>query len=476
MSEGAPPKRWMVRRAAERFAPRAGFVRDAGSLWGASVAVVATSAVQGVFVARWLGPRGLGLATLLVAYAGGLFTFVGFRSSEASLKYLGEYAARNEPEYARGTAKLTYAADLAVGVVALALLALTSGWAERRVIHSPDLRGMLLLAGVGYLVSSTATTSESILLTLRRFKPLAWVQVSAALVRACLVLVLVDAGKGVRGVIVGTVVGLALEGVMTTLLAAFEVRRTWCGSWRAARLDASPGQRRAIVRFLLWSNYGSFVGLVAKKMDTVIIGFFRGPVDVGYYRLARSLTSLAGSVVGPLQSAIFPRFAALWGAGRRADLERLVRRAATRVGAPLATIAIAGLVLVGPVIRATVGPAYRPAAQPARILLVGTAVWVGLFWLRPALLTIGSVRYYALNSTLGSALALGGSLLLVPAWGALGMAWAQTIASAIATGAALWYFLRSHRARLGPQRPTENAAGFADRGTWEAAKDRDGAR
>ena len=60
----------------------------------ANLAGAALSLIQGVLIARWLGPESYGVAALVMSYPDLVYTFFDARSSDASVKYLGEFHAR----------------------------------------------------------------------------------------------------------------------------------------------------------------------------------------------------------------------------------------------------------------------------------------------------------------------------------------------------------------------------------------------
>ena len=98
-------------------------VRDVGVQTAANVVDAGLSVLQGMVVARRLGPAGYGVSALVMMYPGVLFTFLDPRASDASIKYLGEFASRGERERASAMCTLGYAVDLATALAALLLVA-----------------------------------------------------------------------------------------------------------------------------------------------------------------------------------------------------------------------------------------------------------------------------------------------------------------------------------------------------------------
>ena len=165
---------------------------------------------------------------------------------------------------------------------------------------------------------------------------------------------------------------------------------------------------------------------------------------MGYYKLASSLVAAGGSVAAPLQSVAFTRFSRQTEQDDRRPLRENVRRAALFVGLPLGAVGLAGIALIPTAVQLLAGEAYAPSVATAQVLLIGVAVWVALFWLRPLMLSLGEVRYLAMNATIGSMLALAGFILLAPGLGAVGIAWAQTGSVIFTHGLALERYRYRH--------------------------------
>jgi O-antigen/teichoic acid export membrane protein len=438
-----------------KVAPKGGFVRAVAALWSAQGVSLIAALVQGIVVARVLGPARFGVVTLVVAYPGLVYSFLDFRSSDASVRYISGYLGTGRADRALATARLTTGVDLIAGILALLVVAATAPWASGHVVHVDGAASWMLLISVGYLIRSFASTGQSLLMAAERFPLVARLQIGVNVARAALVAGSVLAGFGVHGAVIGTAIALGIDGLASFAIAARESRRALGGTILTVRTGVLAEDRRGLLRFLIWTNYASFVGLFAKQFDTFILGWFTGPATVGVYSFARSMISAGGSIVGGLQSVVFPRFSRLFAARDLYGLRRQVRRSAILVALPLGIGALLCLPLVPFAVRALGGQPYVSAVYPAQIMLVGTSLWLALFWLRPLIFALGEIRLYAASSTVGSLLAVAGYVVLTPRWGASGTAFAAAVASSAAMAAVLVVLAR--------RRGTESGLGASHR-------------
>ena len=417
------------------------FVRDVGSLWSASALVTLVAAIQGIIVAKVLHPSGYGTAGLIASVPVLVFVFFDARSADAAMRYLGEFAAQGREAEARAFCRVGYGLDLGVGLVSLALSAVIAPWAASHIVHDPAAGWLVVVFAAGMFLRTPAVTSEATLITLGRARAVGTLQVGAMLMRAVLVLGALALGAGVAGVIWGTAIGFALEGAAYLTVTSRAIHHAWGGGWVRASLSPLSDRRREITRFILWADLGSTVGLASKQSDTFFVGFFLNPAAAGYYRLAVSLGSLGGVVVGPLQSVLYQRFAQLRGRGDRAGLFATVRKAALHLCAPSAALGLLALPLVPWMIRVTAGSAYLPAVTPTRILVLASIVWLAFAWVRPFVLTMGEVKLWTALGVLGAAVALVGYVLVTRRWGIAGTAWvrfASLMVAPVIGGITLW--------------------------------------
>jgi O-antigen/teichoic acid export membrane protein len=212
------------------------------------------------------------------------------------------------------------------------------------------------------------------------------------------------------------------SGILLAVMAYRPMQNAWGASWLSASWDTLRGRRREILRYLLWTNFSELLGLVVKQLDLVMLGYFRGPQDVGCYKLAKSVSALVGHVASPLETVAYPRLAALAGAHRQMEVRQVVRTFAFRVGLPAGLVACFGLWLVPWVLPRVAGSSFVSAVRPAQLLLACSVVWLTCFWLRPLYFAQGAMKTWTLMSGAMIGVSLVGLPICAYWWGGVGMA------------------------------------------------------
>jgi O-antigen/teichoic acid export membrane protein len=431
--------------SARSFLRSSTFVRDAGTLGLSQAVALCVAVVQGVVVARILGPHSYGAVALIVAVPALIYVFFDIRSQDVAVRYLAEFAGSGRNEAALAFYRLTIVADLTASGLALAVVALLSPWASGRVVGDSTVALLLVVHSFGIVCRAPAIASNAVMMTLGLYKTLATLTVSVSLVRAALVISLVAAGLGVAGAIVGSAVALAIEGVLLLAVGTRASQLAWQGSWARARFAPLRPRSREILRFLFWSDVGSLLGLFTKQFDVVVIGYFAGPTQAGYYRLAKSVGSLPGVFVSPLQNVTYQRFVQLRTSRDPAALRSELRHVVGKVAGPLAALTFLSIPFVPLAMDIVAGPRYAPAASAAQILVGLSAVWMLTLWLKPAALTLGAVHAWALTAGLTALLSVAGFLLVTPFLGFEGTALVRFGASTLGQLVLIVHLARRYR-------------------------------
>ncbi len=397
-------------------------VRNVSILTVANVAGAALNFIQGVVAARLLGPESYGLAALVMSFPSLVFTFFDARSTEATVKYVSEFLAGGDRDRALAVCKLGFAVDAAIGLLAFLASVFLASWAASHVVHRPDCAGLLVLYSAAYLPQALAGTSCAVLGSTGRFAAMARVRIITAVIRTLLVLGLVLGGLQASGVVIGNALAMALDGFLYGLFAWFEVFRPWGVSPWNGDWGLLKGRYREIFRFLAYSDVNALVGMLPKQLDVVLLGYFHGPETAGYYKLAKRLSGAVAYLVEPLQSVIYPELVRTWEKGDRAAIRSKIRRQALHAGIPFGFLVLLSVFPMPFIMRYVFGQEYAAAILPTQALIVGSAVWLAFFWLRPLYMTQGRVKGWANINIVVACISLLGFVLITPSMGAAGMA------------------------------------------------------
>lgn len=363
------------------------FVRDVGILTIANFVGAVLNFVQAILVARWLGPELYGVAVLVMGYPSLLFTFLDVRSGEASVKYLGEVSTRHERDQGLALCQLAYVVDMGIAALTFLVVAATAWWAAEHVVRTSGVVGLMIIYTAAFIPGSLAGTSCAVLTIEGRFSTLAWMESANSLLKTILILSFILTGWGVSGVIWGNAIGIALSGIGPTILAFPSIKGVW-GRTRLFRKSEDPhGYSGKFQRFLLTNWLISSANMIGTQLDALLLGYLRGPTEVGYYKVAKSLAATSVIIINSLRRVVYPRLIRYY-AAKQVDAMRTLIVNSLYLGIILAFAFLAFIPVSMYVVPLFLGSAFNQSIFALQILLIGHAVWISQFWSRPLMLTV----------------------------------------------------------------------------------------
>jgi O-antigen/teichoic acid export membrane protein len=204
-----------------------------------------------------------------------------------------------------------------------------------------------------------------------------------------------------------------------------------------------PRLAREIAVFGTRGQLGGMVTLLNLRLDFAILGALAGPAVLGMYAVASKYAEILRLPGTALSWVTYPEFAAMAPGPALARARRLV------VPCLLVLAAVAGpmIVLAGPVIELLYGGAFHSAATPARILLLGMLLGGSAGVASGFLYGRGRPGLNSLALACGLVVTVVLDVLLIPRFGAVGAAYASTVAYLVSDGTLTVLLLRHGRSR-----------------------------
>lgn len=406
--------------------------QDALALYGGNLVTMGLQMLLAIFLARALGPEGYGVVGLVITVTATVTVFLDVRIGEAVIKYTTEYQVKGDSPQALAVIRLGYLVDLLLGLGAFVIVFAIAPLAAEATMHRPDGVELLRLYALVPLVATINETSAALLSIFGRFRLMSLLQMGGAVL--LFVLPLAGVAFGLHGVIVGYVLGEALPTLAYSAISLSMIGRHF-GGVKAASLAA---QGRAVFSFSLHTTLSTSFKSLTRYLDVLILGFFRSPAEVGYYRVALAGGGLLGTVSGPVSTAIYPRLAQRWAAGQQQQVKGLL----LRLSVVMAGISVPGAVLLSLlapwILPFLVGQSFIPSLPAFYVLVWGAVANNIICWGRPFALASGRPQLSTGASLLAALVVAGVNLALVPGLGIVGAAWAYL---AMHVTAALYYGL-----------------------------------
>jgi O-antigen/teichoic acid export membrane protein len=391
--------------------------------------------IVSVLLARTLGPERFGQYALVMAIVSFAYVLAQLGVPATVRRYAAELDGHGQLEIAG----LVAGRALRIGLrnaLAVTLFLSLSAIPVAAFFDQPLLRVYLVLGAARLIPMIAVGVLRSLLGGLQQYAYLVHLNLvmSPMWVAGCAVALWF--GAGIVGVLVTSFV---VEGLLVVGLA-WRAQRQVGIRWRG-RLPDSLHSR--IVRYN-WALAAIVLlnVIVWQRSELLFLGRFSGAVQVSYYAVPFALTSRGGDLLpGAILGVLLPNLTHAQGAGDHTRFNAVFGEAVRYLAMLTLPICLFGIPLAPTIIRVVYGPAFGPAAVVLQILLVSIIFSVLGQASQSALLGVESQGWLVKTGIAAAVLSIGLDLALIPRWGAIGAAVANTIVQgiwALAIFAPLW--------------------------------------
>lgn len=394
-----------------------------GTLFASLLATV-LSLPSSILIARFLGPDGKGVVTLVLLVTGQITAFLSLGIEIAIIFYGGRL---------RWEIKELGNASIGLGIL-LGGTGILAGIAIFTLVLPKFLPGnlslILILMCLTIPMALTTNFLRSLIRVTGRIIEEGCLGVIAVLLNLILISMALIAGFGLKGVFVAFWLG----SILLTLLVL------WFGGYLnffEIRTGFAFPLWKPLIRYGIKLHIGSIFQSLNYRFDMYLVGFFLGAASVGWYSVSVGIAEWLWLVPSVLGTALMQRVA---------TTQNQVNEIIGPINRLTSGVLFVGILLLGClgkwIIRLLYGGAFAPSFLPFLLLLPG--IWAMGLWKN--FMNDLSVRGYPVSKTYTSGIALiltlGLDILLIPRWGLNGAALASSIAYISAFLITLGYYCK----------------------------------
>lgn len=332
------------------------------------------SAVGVIVMARLLGPAGYGVYTLALVPPALFVSVADLGVSPALTRYAA--SLRSQQNYGRLASMLLSGLVFKVltGTAAFLFVFVFSSQLASLVLHRYDMGQLVGLASVIILFQGMFNLSYNTFVGLDRMDRSALMAIIRDTTRMALATVLIVAGFGVVGAILGQVSASVLVGLigLSLMLAMRQVLKN------TVRNDqAVPGLREDIgtmMQYGLPLYLGSLSVTVLSQYQNIVLAFFTSNTEIGNFNATVNFGALVLIFANPVAAGLFPAFSKLDLQTRKDDLKRMFELAVRYTTLVIFPVAVCVATLSGDLIQVVYGASFTEA--PWYLLL-----YMGIFLL-----------------------------------------------------------------------------------------------
>ena len=397
-------------------------IRNSGYLFTGSALSAALSMVQGILAARLLGVESFGVLGIITVFVSVINRLTSFRMAELVVNYVGDFSEKGEKQRAAAAFKTAASFEMGSSILAFLLILVLAPYAATYLAQDSSLVGLFLLYGLIVPAHLVAESSTGLLQYLNQFRLLASIQVAQSVVTLLLIVSAFLAGGGLVAVLVASLAGKVVWSLGITGAALVHAHRAWGSGWWRAPFSLIKIRRKEMMRFGISTNLTGTLTLLSRDSEILWLGALAGPTAAGFYKLSLAILNILLIPVQPLISTTYRELAREVGA-RAWDNVRYLLRSGSLIAAAYSIPAALFLMVLGPWVVSLWGAEFLPQSYVALIILLVGFTFINVFyWNRTTLLPFGLPEYPAKVTLVAAIAKVVAILILVPRYGAPGMA------------------------------------------------------
>jgi O-antigen/teichoic acid export membrane protein len=417
-------------------------LKNSSKIFTANIWTSGIALIQSIIVARLLGTRNYGLLALIMAYTTVVNQIVDVRISETVIKYTSEFWEKKDKEKSWATIKLCYLIDLSTGFFAFFLVIFTAHLATSYIIHDPEVSGFIILYAFTLLFSTTNGTSFGVLSVFNKFSWLSLHTLISSTVKFVLVILFLVGGFGLKGVLIGLVIASFINSSVISYLSFKIIKYSFRHNNISGKILLLRKRWKELFKFLLNTNFNELLTLFTKNIDILILGYFRTPVEVGYYRLAKNFVDSLPLISNPISTVIYPQLSKIWSSNKLSEFKVFIKKVTIFMSSITLPIALGIFITIPLIIKYTVGIDFIPSVISVRIMIWGILVSMIFLWIRPALLSMGRPGVLTAANAFNAVTMILFSLVAVPKFGYIGSSVLYVYPYVIGHLIAIWAFFK----------------------------------
>ena len=168
------------------------------------------------------------------------------------------------------------------------------------------------------------------------------------------------------------------------------------------------------------------------NLDSVMLGFMRTEVDVGYYAVAVKLKNILVSIVTALGAVLLPRVSFYYNQGQMKDFWETIKKSLHVIVLIAAPFTLYCMLMAGPAIRFLAGDGYALSVMPM-VWIMPTLLFIGMTYVMgiEVLIPMGKETLVLIASAAAAVADVIINALLIPSLGATGAAIGTLVAEAL---------------------------------------------
>lgn len=386
--------------------------------------------IRSIILGRGLGVENFGIYIIIITLVLTIQEFFNLNLGTALIKFGAEYRSSNDNNKLVTLLKTSFILAGITALLSILFIAGVSHFAYDTFVSQPGLQVYVLIFAMAASVSFFDYLSISLLKLYFKFRLNSIVKIVLDLIELSIVgLAVLFFPGNLPAIFTAVVAATLIKSIIYNGAALWELRHVIVAHVKTP-LRSLAGEWRRIGSFVGQNSISRSLHTLIFSGDVLLLAALSGPVQAGYYAIAKKLAFAILRITDPLSNSIFPQLATLVAQKRYSEVSVMLRKVSGLLICLILPIFAVSLLFNKEILTLIYGDEYRPAALSFTILVAASGIGAVFFWSTSLIFSLGRVdvrlKAYLLALILGGTLAY----LLTPVYGAAGLAIAMLVAVA----------------------------------------------
>ncbi len=405
--------------------------------------------IRGIVIARGLGAELFGIYTVLVAFINTVMELFNLNLMTPIIKFGSKYKTEKRPDKLVALIKSSMIATVAIALTSLIVITVLTYTSYDLFIKTPGLEWFAIAYCIvaGFLLFNHL--NRGVLRLFFKFKLNSIVQIIMDVAELLLVtLALFVYPSELKYFLIAIIVSRFINFIIPAFAAYRELLPEFKEHMNAS-VSLIRNDFKSIRIFTLNNSVARTVQSLINNGDVLIIGMLASsPAQAGYYAVGKKLAWAILTLFDPLTNSIYPQLCKLIDEGQVKGISKMIIKM-TGIATVPTTLFVAVAYFFNEIIISTIfGKDYLEAASTFALLTVASLLYSIFFWMQPLLQALNMTGLRLRVSLIGLITGIISAYLLIPPYGADGMAVTMIIMNVVMPAIFLYFVVIKMKAEM----------------------------
>lgn len=379
-----------------------------------------------IIIARYFGPEFYGLFSLAFMIIGFFVAFFSFGISEGLLRFISLYKGKEEINKIKYIFKFSIILLFFSSIVSALILFFIAEFISLSIFHNPNLTVFLKFFSI---LVPLWIFSNLFLATIRAYEKIAWhsfiLNILDNGVKLLFLIIFIFIGIKTNAIIFSFILGFLAMFIVSYFVLKYSISEIF---EKGSLTKSLKNRIRSDLFSYSWPLlFLSFLYLIFTWIDTFVIGYFQGAVEVGFYNAAIPIALLLNFAPDIFMQLFFPLITREFARKNMKLIKELSKQIGKWIFIINLPIFLIFLLFPGTIINFLFGPQYLVAENALRFLSIGVFLSATARVSHYLISMKGKSKILLFNVIIISIVNIILNIILVPKYGISGAAFATMI-------------------------------------------------